>query len=188
MQRLLRGIHVIGRKPWRLGLAAGVLVTVGGGAGLAIASIPGSDGVIHGCYLNKIGTLRVIDPGAGQKCASVETAIQWNQSGPQGPQGTVGPAGPANTQVQHVTMTLTPGEFAFIVARCSPGQVATGGGYGSNSESLSFTENSPSPSDGTPTAWVVGALNTSTAGADVQAVAYVICAPTSAQSTQSALR
>jgi hypothetical protein len=62
--------------------------------GVAYATIPDSSGAIHGCYLDKIGTLRVIDPSAGQHCTSLETLIQWNQIGPQGPQGSIGPAGP----------------------------------------------------------------------------------------------
>lgn len=66
----------------------------------AYASIPGSDTVIHGCYLNRVGSLRVIDPSAGQQCLASEAAIQWNQqglpglTGPQGPQGPTGLQGP----------------------------------------------------------------------------------------------
>jgi hypothetical protein len=66
--------------------------------GVAYATIPDSGGVIHGCYLKSIGSLRVIDPSAGQRCAGVEKAIQWNQTGPkglQGPPGANGAAGPA---------------------------------------------------------------------------------------------
>lgn len=49
------------------------------------AGIPDSNGIIHGCYLNTLGSLRVIDPSAGQKCFPVETPLQWSQRGPQGP-------------------------------------------------------------------------------------------------------
>jgi hypothetical protein len=66
--------------------------------GVAYATIPDSSGTIHGCYLDKIGTLRVIDQSSGQHCTSLETPIQWNQTGPagpMGPQGTAGPQGPA---------------------------------------------------------------------------------------------
>jgi hypothetical protein len=84
-------------------VAAGSVVLMGGGAaawGQLAAAIPGPDGVIHACYLNyaiptdDVGTMRVIDPAAGDACNELETALDFNQEGPQGPQGPVGPAGP----------------------------------------------------------------------------------------------
>lgn len=58
--------------------------------GVAFAAIPDSDdGEIHGCYANNNGALRVIDAQAGQTCnTSRETALTWNQRGPQGVPGT----------------------------------------------------------------------------------------------------
>jgi hypothetical protein len=80
------------------GIIAGA--TVGG---VALASIPDSNGVIHGCYTTGAGSqgqqpgstglLRVIDTGAGQTCKPVEKAISWNQQGPKGDTGQAGPAG-----------------------------------------------------------------------------------------------
>jgi len=72
-------------------LSTAVLV---GAAGAAYA-IPGgnSGGVIHACYLNHVGTLRVID--AGQHCKRSEAAISWNKTGAHGSQGEPGPQGPA---------------------------------------------------------------------------------------------
>jgi len=67
------------------------MATIGG---VAYAAIPDSSGVIHGCYTNKVGVLRVIDPSAGQSCTSLETPIQWSQKGPKGEAGPAGPAGP----------------------------------------------------------------------------------------------
>ena len=68
------------------------LLTVGG---VAYATIPGSGGVIHGCYSNLTGSLSVIDTAKGQTCKkATETALDWNQTGPQGPQGIQGPQGP----------------------------------------------------------------------------------------------
>jgi hypothetical protein len=59
------------------------------GAGIAYASIPDSGGMIHGCYANKDGSLRVIDTGAGGACdPKKETPLNWNQKGPTGPSGT----------------------------------------------------------------------------------------------------
>jgi hypothetical protein len=63
-------------------------------AGIAYASIPDSAGVIHGCYSNKDGSLRVIDSGAGGACDSKkETPLNWNQKGPTGARGPSGPTG-----------------------------------------------------------------------------------------------
>src|ERR1700734_1580528 len=84
------------KKPWvRVAGLAAVALAV---AGTAYASIPDSGGVIHGCYLKGIGSLRVID-SPSQKCINgLETAIQWNQTGPQGPQGPAGPKGATGPQ------------------------------------------------------------------------------------------
>jgi hypothetical protein len=88
---------------------------VGGAAAVAVASVPGSSGVISACLeitTNQSGgtvpvstgpNLRVIDTDAGQSCRTttvvgagpqtLEQPISWNQSGPQGPEGPPGAAG-----------------------------------------------------------------------------------------------
>ena len=85
-------------------LVAGAALLLAGG--VAYATIPDSGGVIHGCYA-KNGSLRVVDTAAGEACSSKETALTWNQTGPQGPpgpqgaegpQGPAGPSGPAGPQ------------------------------------------------------------------------------------------
>jgi hypothetical protein len=68
-----------------------VFVAFGGGAYAAISSIPGPDGVIHGCYKKKKGNLRVV--AARKKCSHSERALSWNQVGRQGPQGIPGAPG-----------------------------------------------------------------------------------------------
>jgi Collagen triple helix repeat (20 copies) len=85
---------------------AGVLALIAG-VGVASATIPGTDGVVHGCFqtqgsvLSPKGSLRVIDPSTGTTCKSSEQPLNWNQTGPpgatgpQGPVGQQGPAGPA---------------------------------------------------------------------------------------------
>jgi len=83
------------RTPWRrggrlLGVAAFLLAVAGG---IAYATIPDSSGVIHACFLNQEGQLRVIDTGA--TCRRNETPLSWNQTGSQGQQGPPGPAGTA---------------------------------------------------------------------------------------------
>ena len=45
--------------------------------GVAYASIPGPDGVIHGCYKNTDGSARIIDSAAS--CPNGYTAINWSQ-------------------------------------------------------------------------------------------------------------
>ena len=64
-----------------------------GAAGVALATIPGSNGVINGCYEKRIGILRVIDAEAGKTCTSFETPISWNQQGPKGDPGSADPPG-----------------------------------------------------------------------------------------------
>jgi hypothetical protein len=76
-------------------LAVAVLA---GTAGPALASIPDSGGVIHGCHVVKGGALSVIDTGAGQSCPKGTTPLDWSQQGPQGPAGAAGPAGPQGPQ------------------------------------------------------------------------------------------
>jgi hypothetical protein len=71
----------------------GVLTATVVMTGLAYASIPGSNGVIHGCY--KTGgtnhAVTVVDSSA--QCPGGYTSLKWNQSGPQGPAGAAGPKG-----------------------------------------------------------------------------------------------
>jgi type VI secretion system secreted protein Hcp len=84
-------------------IAVAVLVAAGT---VAVASIPGSDGVITACWDHTAGAtygaLRVIDPSLSgntrsaneYSCQTGETQITWNQQGPAGPAGPTGPAGP----------------------------------------------------------------------------------------------
>jgi hypothetical protein len=79
------------RGPRLLLLAAAALVTT---TGVAFATIPGSTGVIDGCYEKRTGILRVIDTEAGKKCASFEMPISWNKKGETGDPGAQGEQGP----------------------------------------------------------------------------------------------
>ena len=72
-------------------------VLVAGGLAWAAGAIPGADGVIHGCYNDTNGNLRVIDP-ATTSCRIAETAIFWSQQGPKGDQGLQGPKGDKGDQ------------------------------------------------------------------------------------------
>jgi hypothetical protein len=60
---------------------------------VALAAIPGTNGVITGCYRPETGRLRVIDAQSGKKCERGENQITWNQTGPAGAKGTTGAQG-----------------------------------------------------------------------------------------------
>jgi hypothetical protein len=73
MNRIIRST-----KFWLL-----IVVVTAVSAGAAYATIPGGDGVIHGCYAKSGGTLRVVDASV-TKCKSGETALTWSQAGVPG--------------------------------------------------------------------------------------------------------
>jgi hypothetical protein len=67
-------------------------------AGIAYAAIPDSKGVYTGCMLNKVGTVRLIDPSLPASnlmshCTDVETKFTFNQQGQQGAPGLPGAPG-----------------------------------------------------------------------------------------------
>jgi hypothetical protein len=64
--------------------------------GVALAAVPDNAGVIHACYGNAGGAVRIVDTGGPTpNCDQAgETALTWNQTGPSGPAGPTGPAGP----------------------------------------------------------------------------------------------
>lgn len=112
-------------------VVAAVLAAI---TGVAYAAIPDSNGVITGCYRKFLGSLRVIDPGAGERCGPLEIALQWNQTGPQGPQGDPGADGaPGISGYEIVSRSqdreATPGVGGGFVY-CPPGKVPLGGGAG----------------------------------------------------------
>src|SRR5690349_17556428 len=95
----------LARRGRRVVLA--VVLVLGVSGGIAWASIPDADGVFTACISNADGSIRMIDPSAGQSCTGGENRVQWNKkgvegpkgptgaTGPQGPRGAQGPAGPA---------------------------------------------------------------------------------------------
>ncbi len=60
-----------------VGLAIASLV---GGliSAVALAAIPDGSGVIHGCYKNSTGALRVVDSESGGVCTNKETSLNWS--------------------------------------------------------------------------------------------------------------
>jgi hypothetical protein len=86
-------------------LAAVTLAALGVAGGVAYATIPDGQGVIHACYKVTKGDLRVIDSGA---CVAGELPLSWNQTGPQGPAGPQGPQGATGASgVEQVTKSTT---------------------------------------------------------------------------------
>jgi hypothetical protein len=78
------------KKVLSVAVIALAAVAVGG----ALAAIPSANGIIHGCYKQFAGTLRVIDADAAEKCTSKEKPLAWNAQGPKGDKGDPGPPGP----------------------------------------------------------------------------------------------
>jgi Collagen triple helix repeat (20 copies) len=76
---------------WVVGLVASSAIVV---VAVVQAAIPDASGVIHACYRAN-GNLRLVDKSI---CTSSETALTWNQTGPQGPGGGPGPAGAQGPQ------------------------------------------------------------------------------------------
>lgn len=76
--------------------SAAAALGVAGGA--AYATIPDNSRGYTACVLNKVGTVRLIDPSLPatnpqSHCTSLETTITWNQQGQPGPQVPKGDAG-----------------------------------------------------------------------------------------------
>jgi hypothetical protein len=119
-----------------------VFVALGGGAYAAASSIPGRDGVIHGCYAKKKGNLRLI--AAGRRCSKRENGIAFNQQGPRGlsggrgatgsrgptggtgSPGAKGEQGPQGPGASTFTATLTSGAPKTALATLANGVTVTG--------------------------------------------------------------
>jgi hypothetical protein len=75
--------------------AVGALAATVVAGGIAVAAIPGDEGVIQACYMKTSGNLRVIDPSLGKTChPTKELALSWNQAGIKGDPGPAGADGP----------------------------------------------------------------------------------------------
>ncbi|HEX4725154.1 MAG TPA: hypothetical protein VH333_21775 [Pseudonocardiaceae bacterium] len=88
---------ILSRRVRHVATAAGIAVALTAAGAIAYAAIPDPSGAIHGCYDTTLGRLRVIDPAStnplSNRCVPTETAISWNQTGPQGIPGPQGPQG-----------------------------------------------------------------------------------------------
>jgi hypothetical protein len=119
-----------------------VFLALGGGAYAAASSIPGPDGVIHGCYAKKKGNLRLI--ATGRRCSKRENAIAFNQQGPRGlsggrgatgsrgptggtgSPGAKGEQGPQGPGASTFTATLTSGAPKTALATLANGVIVSG--------------------------------------------------------------
>lgn len=82
-----------------LAILVGAILAASLTVSAVLAAIPDGGGVIHGCYSGngakaKGGTTLNILDTASNVCSNGQTAIAWNQTGPQGPQGPQGIIGP----------------------------------------------------------------------------------------------
>src|SRR5262245_40491043 len=62
--------------------------------GIGWAAIPDNNNVIHGCYANRDGALRVVDNPNSCNMAK-EMPLPWSQTGPKGDTGDTGLRGPS---------------------------------------------------------------------------------------------
>lgn len=108
-------------------VATAVVAGVALGGGIAYASIPGPDGVIHGCRKNTDGSVRVVDSTAS--CPSGFTALNWSQTGPQGAAGTNGTNGVSGYERMVSSTVISSGASWGLHADCSSGKKVLGGGY-----------------------------------------------------------
>jgi hypothetical protein len=131
-------MSVLSHKNWWVGgLVASLVVVV---VAAVRAAIPDPSGAIHACYRSN-GNLRLVDKSG---CTSAETALTWNQTGPQGPAGTPGPQGapgpqgqpgapgPANTagyEIINTHETLPLNGSIEVTATCPTGKRVIAGGY-----------------------------------------------------------
>ena len=144
--------------------------------GVAYASIPDAGGVIHGCYLKAVGTLRVID-SPGQHCLNgLETPLNWSQTGAEGPSGPTGPAGIAGYEEKVASdfFTLAPGDSQGIDVSCPSGKKALGGGGLAAGAHISLTGTGPSGVNNDR--WFAVFANTTGAVAGATVEVYAICA------------
>jgi hypothetical protein len=131
-------MSMISHKSWCVvGLLASLAVVV---VAVVQAAIPDPSGAIHACYRAN-GNLRLVDKF---NCTSSETALTWDQTGPQGPAGAPGPQGPpgpqgqpsapgsagvAGYEIMNTHGTLPLNGSIVVTATCPAGKRVIAGGY-----------------------------------------------------------
>jgi len=153
--RRLRGLG-LGR---RLILALAVGGAVFGIATVVQAAIPDAKGVIHSCYKNTGGSLRLIDPSTGATCNTSESPILWNQIGPTGAKGMTGARGPTGRGA-----TGPSGTSGLAGQHCDAGSSMTGFDTAGKITCscptwiFAFVMNSSTGTSGTDAAWPGGSV------------------------------
>jgi len=122
-------------------IAVAVVVAAIVAGATAYAAIPDGGGGIHGCYDKNSGQLRVTDTDTNtpKSCTSKETALAWNQEGPQGAKGDPGPQGPKGDtgltgisglhQLVEAAPAWNTSGLHTVYKTCPVGERALGGGY-----------------------------------------------------------
>ena len=169
----------------RVGIVGGIAAAVL--AGTAYATIPGGDGVIHGCYAKSGGSLRVID-GSTTNCKSGEGALDWSRQGVPGPKGDAGAPGPVGPQGEtgapggvsgyeivsaHTDFSSQDVQYAGV--SCPAGKLAVGGGAHMQGDFLHNALDWSAPSTN-GSGWGAQANEIDITGQTWRLVVYAICA------------
>jgi hypothetical protein len=140
---------------------------------VALASIPDSSGVIHGCRKNSDGSLRVIDTDAGQTCPKGYTTLDWRQNGYSEYQ---------IAETQHDIPANYASDKVTVAAWCPSGMKPLGGGgVGPEVDGGAWVlyQSAPLNNAGQPVGWYVRLLRVGPAyGSATTAFAYAVCANT----------
>jgi hypothetical protein len=125
--------------------------------GVALAAIPDGQGNIHGCYGKPNGQLRVVE--SASDCKNNESALQWNQAGPQGPPGAAGISG---YEVIHEETAQDDSDVKRLHVECPDGKQPLGGGAHafrqSGEDTFSPDNVAITASDEEPGGWFVNAV------------------------------
>jgi Collagen triple helix repeat (20 copies) len=113
-----------------LSIALPALAALALAGGVAYATIPDGQGVIHACYDKQSGQVRIFDPAGGmiKGCGKTEAETSWSQTGPPGatgsagPQGQQGPKGDPGLQGPKGD----PGQLTLAGQACANGSSVTG--------------------------------------------------------------
>lgn len=158
----------------KLAVLGAALLLLFVGAGIAWASIPGPDGVIHGCRKNTDGSLRAIDSAA--TCPSGWTELNWSQTGPQGPAG--GVSGYEVVTADRIWPGGGGSASGTLEAACPTGKKVLGGGWRSqqlDSPNLLIHWSYPDVSNN----WWSVRYTVTDAGAAFTLTSYAVCATAS---------
>jgi hypothetical protein len=108
--------------------------------GVAIGSVPNSNGLITACYAKHGGKMRIVNTSAKGKagsCRHSERKLSWSQKGSPGTPGAPGSPGVAgasgvrNVVVRYLAFSVPANSVSnHLTTECNPGEVALGGGIG----------------------------------------------------------